>query len=205
MSTGQKEIIVAKIRKALANPTPEPFRDGAEPKDWYQPIGDDLAIAFAEKFIHLQGQFAWCLNFKELKSQLIQLLERKDWHRIYCPDPTMRKLLSLDWYDDLASCQASITGCEALVSRTGTIVLSAAQAEGRTSSVYAPVHICIAFIKQLVPDIGDALKLIQEKYQGQIPSFISFASGPSRTADIEKTLVTGVHGPREVFCFLVEE
>jgi len=56
----------------------------------------------------------------------------------------------------------------------------------------------------LVYDLKDALLLLREKYNGQLPSFISFATGPSRTADIEKTLVVGVHGPKEVFVFLVE-
>jgi L-lactate dehydrogenase complex protein LldG len=56
----------------------------------------------------------------------------------------------------------------------------------------------------LVYDVKDALQKLKEKYTGNIPSLITFATGPSRTADIEKTLVTGVHGPREVYCFLVE-
>jgi L-lactate dehydrogenase complex protein LldG len=55
-----------------------------------------------------------------------------------------------------------------------------------------------------VYDIKDALLALKEKYEGSIPSFITFASGPSRTADIEKTLVTGVHGPKEVYLFLVD-
>ena len=91
-----------------------------------------------------------------------------------------------------------------MVARTGTIVLSSAGESGRTASVYAPVHICIAHTSQLVYDINDALLQLKEKYAGKLPSLISFASGPSRTADIEKTLVTGVHGPKEVYCFLVE-
>jgi L-lactate dehydrogenase complex protein LldG len=49
------------------------------------------------------------------------------------------------------------------------------------------------------------LQAIKEKYQEQPPSLISFATGPSRTADIEKTLVTGVHGPKEVYVFLVDQ
>ena len=82
--------------------------------------------------------------------------------------------------------------------------MSAAEQSGRTVSVYAPVHICIAYTQQLVFDIKDALQSVKEKYAGGIPSFITFASGPSRTADIEKTLVTGVHGPKEVYLFLID-
>ena len=45
---------------------------------------------------------------------------------------------------------------------------------------------------------------VKDKYGNDLPSLITFASGPSRTADIEKTLVVGVHGPKEVYLFLVE-
>jgi L-lactate dehydrogenase complex protein LldG len=55
-----------------------------------------------------------------------------------------------------------------------------------------------------VYDLKDSLSNLKGKYEGCLPSMITFASGPSRTADIEKTLVTGVHGPKEVFCFLIE-
>ena len=107
-------------------------------------------------------------------------------------------------HNDLATCDASITSCEFLIARTGTIVLSAAQESGRTASVYAPIHICIAYTDQLVYDIKDALLMLKEKYQHDLPSLITFATGPSRTADIEKTLVVGVHGPKEVYVFLVD-
>ncbi|HYE54693.1 MAG TPA: LUD domain-containing protein [Chitinophagaceae bacterium] len=46
---------------------------------------------------------------------------------------------------------------------------------------------------------------MQTKYGDKLPSFFSFATGPSRTADIEKTLVVGVHGPKEVYCFLIDQ
>jgi len=57
----------------------------------------------------------------------------------------------------------------------------------------------------LVYDVKDGLQLLKDKYGNKLPSFITLATGPSRTADIEKTLVVGVHGPKEVYCFLVDE
>jgi L-lactate dehydrogenase complex protein LldG len=70
--------------------------------------------------------------------------------------------------------------------------------------VYAPIHICIAYTNQVVYDISDGLHSITKHYGNHLPSLITLASGPSRTADIEKTLVVGVHGPKEVYCFLVD-
>ena len=67
------------------------------------------------------------------------------------------------------------------------------------------MHICIAYTSQLVYDISEALHFLQLKYKENLPSFITLATGPSRTADIEKTLVVGVHGPKEVYLFLVDD
>ena len=74
---------------------------------------------------------------------------------------------------------------------------------GRVASVYYPVHIVFAYTNQVVYDIEDSLALMKKKYGTNLPSMINLATGPSRTADIEKTLVVGVHGPGEVFCFLI--
>src|SRR5205807_5397541 len=105
--------------------------------------------------------------------------------------------------NDIVTCEASITSCELLIARTGSIVLSSVH-QGRIPSVYAPVHVCIATTSQLVYDITEGLTALKEKYRQFLPSLISFATGPSRTADIEKTLVVGVHGPKEVYCFIVD-
>ena len=58
---------------------------------------------------------------------------------------------------------------------------------------------------QLVYDIEDGLNRIKANYKDNLPSLITLATGPSRTADIEKTLVVGVHGPKEVYCFVVDD
>jgi L-lactate dehydrogenase complex protein LldG len=105
----------------------------------------------------------------------------------------------------LADADAAITKCEVLVARTGSFVLSSVESSGRTTSVYAPVHICIAKTSQVVYEVKDAIQFLQKKYGDNLPSMISFATGPSRTADIEKTLVVGVHGPKEVYCFMLDK
>ena len=186
----------------MTHPVPLPFPNSEGTNTVFHPATDDLEVIFAEQFTRLSGKFAFCTGEDDMIRQLQQLISEKQWTKIYCNERKWNPVFSNTI--DLASCDASITGCECLVARTGSIVMSTAQQSGRTASVYAPVHICIASIGQLVYDIRDSLQSIKEKYPKDMPSLISFATGPSRTADIEKTLVTGVHGPKEVYCFLVE-
>jgi L-lactate dehydrogenase complex protein LldG len=201
-----KENILKKIRKALSESTPLPFPASEGNQSVFRQPTDDLEVMFAEAFTALQGKFSFCLDAADLQQQLQQLMQQKGWKNIVCKEPALQGLLGgAGEYTDLASCDASITSCECLVARTGTIVLSAAKESGRTTSVYAPVHICLATTDQLVYDIRDGLKLLKDKYGSALPSLISFASGPSRTADIEKTLVVGVHGPKEVYVFLADK
>lgn len=197
-----KENILKKIRQALSNPAPLPFSQSEGVHSVFIPQSDDLEVVFAKAFVSLQGQFAFCTDEQDMTRQVKELIAVKDWTKIYCAEEKWNESFSTTLH--LPGCDASITGCEFLVARTGTVVLSSAQLSGRTASVYAPIHICIAYTSQLVYDIKDALQSLRDKFNGQIPSLISFATGPSRTADIEKTLVTGVHGPREVYCFLVD-
>lgn len=204
-----KENILKKIRKALSHPTPLPFPKSEGTESVFQPLQQELAVEFAEQFSKLQGRFVYCINEQELAFQLGSLVKKLDWKKIYCVEdkllaPVADQLGDRFSSTGLADCDASITGCECLVARTGSVVLSAAQVSGRSVSVYAPVHICIAYTNQMVYDVKDALQVVKDKYGDRFPSLVTFATGPSRTADIEKTLVVGVHGPKEVYVFLVE-
>jgi L-lactate dehydrogenase complex protein LldG len=140
---------------------------------------------------------------------LTQLVAAQSWTQVYCSEASILSVLEKPLKgilisEDLPEADASITTCEALIARTGSILMSSAQESGRTVSVYAPVHICIAYTSQLVYDIRDGLEMLSIKFKDRMPSFITLATGPSRTADIEKTLVVGVHGPKDVYVFLVD-
>ncbi|MEJ7672930.1 MAG: LUD domain-containing protein [Chitinophagaceae bacterium] len=207
--SSSKENILKKIRQALSHPVPVPFPKSEGNNSVFQPRSDELEVQFAEEFIRLLGKFAYCINEADLAKQMEQLFKEKKWKNIYCNEENLFHIIShsAPYQIDktaLADCDASITSCEYLVARTGTIVMSTAQT-GRSVSVYAPIHICIAYSNQLVYDIKDALQLLKDRLSGNIPSSITFATGPSRTADIEKTLVVGVHGPKEVYLFLVDK
>ncbi|MEP6584587.1 MAG: lactate utilization protein [Ginsengibacter sp.] len=207
--SSSKEIILKKIREALSNPVPLPFPKSEGSNSVFQPQSDDLEILFAEEFTKLLGKFAFCVNETDMKLQLMKLAAEKKWKNLYCvEDELLKKFNGKGVFDSgiaLADCDAAVTGCELLVARTGAIVMTSAEQSGRTVSAYAPVHLCIAYTHQLVYDTKDALKLLKTKYGENIPSFITFAAGPSRTADIEKTLVVGVHGPKEVYLFLIDK
>ena len=84
-------------------------------------------------------------------------------------------------------------------------MVSSKQMSGRRLNVYPEVHIVLAYASQLVPDLKQALKQVKLKYEPNYPSMITFITGPSRTADIEKTLVLGAHGPKEIYVFLVDD
>jgi len=98
--------------------------------------------------------------------------------------------------------EAGITGCEYLVAETGSILVSSAQQGGRRLFIYPPAHIVIASKKQVVLSLEDGYAALSEKYQNNLPSQILLITGPSRTADIEKTLILGAHGPKELHVFL---
>ena len=208
--SSSKEKILKKIREALSNPVPLPFPKSEGTNSVFKQQKEDLEIIFAEEFIKLLGKFAFCVNETDMKVQLQQLVSEKKWENIFCKEDRVLKIFNDGKFSNLnkstlTDCDASVTTCKYLIARTGSIVMTSAQQSGRTVSAYAPVHICIAYINQLVFDTRDALKLLKTEYGNSLPSFITFAAGPSRTADIEKTLVVGVHGPKEVYLFLIDE
>ena len=206
-----KEKVLKKIRDALVNSMPPPYA-GVDMESSVMPVSDAdrLDETFAASFTLSHGKFVYCRNVSELTDGIMTLLKQHDISKLYCNEDFLKQLLheiSVSYVDDQAqigSCQGAITGCEALVARHGSIVLSSKQGPSRTAFVMPPVHIVVAGTHQLAPDLKHAFRYIKEKYEGHLPSLITFVGGPSRTADIEKTLVYGVHGPGDVYLFLLD-
>jgi L-lactate dehydrogenase complex protein LldG len=173
-------------------------------------IEDHPEMEFARNLVQVKGKFVYCPNQKELILALRILHHEEQWENISCTEPSIREYIdragipySSD-QDSIQNIEAAITGCEYMIARTGSILVSSSQGSGRRVFGHAPVHIIIGRSSQVVNEIGDALSGIKGKYS-EMPSQVSMITGPSRTADIEKTLVLGAHGPRDLFVFLLND
>lgn len=208
-----RENILAKIRKGLSEaslPMPFPEVEKEATHTAFAPQGLSAEETFAQNFIQLGGKFIFCDNEQELLDNIFSLYESRGWQQLLCAEERLQQLFDNNKLNivhpanpEIEDAEACITGCELLVARTGSVFISSKQHYGRTTPVFYPVHIIVAYADQMVGDIADGIKALKEKYGNNLPSMINLNTGPSRTADIEKTLVVGVHGPGEVFCFYV--
>lgn len=210
-----REQLLSRIRTALAaGPAPMP-----PVPDWTAPVHPplphaDLAVLFAENFRRIGGEVFYCESSAQLGAELrAWLAERLPiGQQFYVWEPSMQALLTAAEVpfqateaDFRAQAAVGLTSCEALVARTGSILVAPATASGRRLSIYPDQHLVLARPSQVVAEIGDALREAQARYGANLPSMLSLTTGPSRTADIEKTLVLGAHGPRRLSLFLLED
>jgi L-lactate dehydrogenase complex protein LldG len=207
----QREKVLKKIRNALIHKTNNPFPDIDLESGVYKELSDSPEVIFAEEFIKVSGKFVYCESEDEFMENLKALMNENQWYNVFCREDKVKALLDkgsipyLSDEDDLHDMEAGITSCEYLIARLGSIMVSSKQQCGRRMFVYPPVHIVLAYTSQLVPDLKQALVGIRQKYGDKVPSMISVITGPSRTADIEKTLVMGAHGPKDIYTFLVDD
>ena len=105
---------------------------------------------------------------------------------------------------NVRECDLGITGCDCLVAQTGSIIVTTLSSGGRALSVLPPTHLVIARREQIVPDLAAGMALLRQRYNKHWPSAISVITGPSRTADIEKILVMGAHGPKRLALYFAD-
>lgn len=95
-----------------------------------------------------------------------------------------------------------ITGCFCAVAETGTLMLLSAPETPATVSLLPETHIALVPASRIVAGMEDGWQLVRQE-QAQLPRAVNFISGPSRTADIEQTIVLGAHGPYRVHLVIV--
>jgi len=98
---------------------------------------------------------------------------------------------------DVFNFDIGISGAQAGIAETGTLLLDSSRERHRLVSLVPPVHIAILDAAKIVATLGEALSLMRKGEQ--VSPIVTLVTGPSRTADIELTLAIGVHGPQELY------
>ncbi|MCP4342557.1 MAG: hypothetical protein GY799_27675 [Desulfobulbaceae bacterium] len=99
---------------------------------------------------------------------------------------------------------AGVTFCNFCLADSGTVVLESTDEEIRLATTLPEMHFIIVDPATILADNLAAVEPMTAFHQGSDPKFIAYITGPSRTADIERVLTIGCHGPREVHILLVE-
>jgi L-lactate dehydrogenase complex protein LldG len=205
-----RERILARMRQALTVPSAKHSASG-ERKPIFAPIPDPLD-RFQQECVGNKTECVLVADRKASAAAIADILASLPPGEVFIQDsPVLREMSStlpaghtVRWSIEGAPSEASlatITTAEVLVAMTGSILVSSA-CGGRGASVVAPVHIVVAGIDQLVPDLDSAFARQRERGTLSTNSFACLITGSSRTADIEKILVMGAHGPRRLVVVL---
>lgn len=192
-----REEILARVRAAL---------DGVEPGYDVPPAPriatlEDVVGHFAERVADYRALVVRCTS-DELATQVAAVLP--DGARVVVPAGLSIEVPGADedaGFDahELDGYDAVVTQARVGIAETGTVVMDHGPGQGRRAISLVPdLHVCIVRTDQVVPDVPDALPLLDPKRAH------TWISGPSATSDIELDRVEGVHGPRTLVVMLVE-
>lgn len=206
-----KEKVLKKVRNALLNKLENPFKNVDFSTQIFHEQEEGPEVQFAYKLKECGGTFIYCANENEVNINLVALIEKEEWTQILCTDVKASSFLSendislITDSGDFNSVNVGITNCDFLISQFGSVMVSSGLGAGRRIFVFPETHIVIARASQVVLELKDALIGMKEKYSGNFPSQVTVITGPSRTADIEKTLVMGAHGPKNLYVFMIDD
>jgi L-lactate dehydrogenase complex protein LldG len=193
------------------------------------PPEDDLLSQFAAELARLEGHPHRCAGDAQALDAIRAILRRHQaasvvaWDRDQIGLPGLDALLAdlgiraldsqIRGHERASRLQAlepapiCISGADAGIAESGTIVVRSGAGRARLASLIAPVHIAVLRGAQIVRGLGAAIALLRERHGSALladSSNLTLISGPSRTGDIELTLTLGVHGPREIHVVLID-
>lgn len=224
-----QEQFLARIRKALGRSAPlaaapKPPRIDDDLVRLAGP-GDDLAGIFAERAVEV-GMIVHRLNADRLANTLSGLLRQlKVKTATLAVDrlaqaPVIRASLAsadvmlLEWNGDRTMrnqylADAGITDVHAALAETGSLICNSDEVHGRGHSLAPPIHLAIVRRCDILPDMLDYMTALSAQSSrggpASLPSAQAIITGPSKTADIEGILITGVHGPEQVHILLLQD
>ncbi|MDR0704463.1 MAG: lactate utilization protein [Planctomycetaceae bacterium] len=219
-----QESVLTRIRVALADRKQSPLDIPATPKVWdiheYSP--SEMTEQFQKNLETVKGEFVLCNDFSHAVRQINELLNTMNATQLAVLDcPLSRKIAEelntiqrrnfvfapLDSADvvpeTLSTLDAGLVSPEYLLADTGSCLFSAPTAFDRLTTYLTPVLIVVAEKSMLRENLPAVWSEMKPKLETAVNGEFVIVTGPSRTADIEKILILGVHGPKRLIVFLL--
>jgi L-lactate dehydrogenase complex protein LldG len=217
MSSKARETILARIRRAQGRGASRPSQAeleaietylSAHPRGTLPKVEADLVARFRARAEAMQSTTEEVAGEADVPAAVARYLKSSNLPLAGCVWPRLARLgwraSGLDLYAREATGEdaVGVTGAFAAIAETGTLVLASGPDTPASASLLPETHVAVIGADRIVAHMEDAFALARAAF-GQLPRAINFVSGPSRTADIDQTIVLGAHGPSRVHVILV--
>jgi len=213
-----RETVLARIRQALADrpevdvpPVPEVW-----PKT--NPEKPAMLARWAEELAEVAGEFHRCGSVDDARAKLAELTRELECARLGAVDqPLVRELVDgfsaaeVCWVDDatdkttIGQLKASLVGSDLLLADTGSCLVECRTAPERMMCYLPPVCVVVAQADALREHMPAAWgEVVARVADPELRGELVIITGPSRTADIEKILILGVHGPKRLVVLVID-
>jgi len=211
-----REDILARVRSGLGNKAAEPRRQAALARLQARPagplpvLGGSLVERFCAKAQTLASTVVRVATYEAVPASVAGWLQAE---QLPLRAVTTLDVAGLDWPGQGIETRSGsavdadpvgITGCFCAIAETGTLMLLSGVATPASVSLLPETHIALVPAARIVATMEEAFALLREE-RGELPRAVNFVSGPSRTGDIEQTIVLGAHGPCRVHLLIIEE
>lgn len=184
-------------------------RIAARPEGPRPPLGEDLVARFVTMAEGQSSTIDRVVTFAEAPSAVARYLAERGLpaNGVVWPAlsglPWSASALEVESRKVTGDDRLGITSCFCAVAETGSLMVCSSPDTPSSTSLLPETHVALVPLSRLVPSMEEAWKLLREEF-GELPRAVNFISGPSRTGDIEQTIVLGAHGPYRVHIVLVE-
>jgi L-lactate dehydrogenase complex protein LldG len=204
VTSGEREAVADYLARHPAGPQPD--------------VGQDLSTAFSLQAQKMASTLDTVTTMADVPAAVERYLDGLGLGRRAVAWDTLRDLpwtdhqLAVEFRPPVRDVQADhdygdlvgITGCFCAIAETGSLMLFSGPETFASAALLPETHIAVVPASRIVPNLEAAFARMRDE-RGQLPRATNIISGPSRTGDIEQTIVLGAHGPYRVHVILVEQ
>jgi len=213
-----RDAILQRIRTGLSDVT----APKSPPATEVWPVTDATADAMIERFTSeleaVAGEIVHCSSVDDARQNLTELMKASEWESLGAVDRPICRDLTVnlpaervawakeDWDpNEMAQLSAGLVAAEWLLADTGSCIVINETAEQRLLCYLPPVSVVVARVEQLREHMPAAWpEVARATAEADRRGEFVLITGPSRTADIEKILILGVHGPKRLVVLLID-